>query len=211
MVQLDGIANIQAIVFDVYGTLASINDKRSPFARLLALGEQRGRPKSVDDARVLMGRPLTLQDAAILLRIDLAPEELAGLESDLKWEVESIVLYPDVVPTIQALQAGGIKVALCSNLAAPYAPPVKALLPMRLDFHAWSFEIDAIKPDRQIFEYVCEGLDCSPQQVLMVGDTPAADVEGPRAFGMQSILLDRRAASPARPYLSSLTPLVNLA
>lgn len=208
--KLDGLRKIHAVVFDVYGTIAQINDKRSPFSKLLKLGEERGRPRTEEDARILMARSMDLRDAAAVLQIELAPGELDELERDLSREVESISLYPDVVPTIRALQAQGIKVALCSNLAAAYAPPIQALLPMPLDYYGWSFELNVIKPERKIYEYVCEALGCSPHQVLMVGDTQAADVDGPRAFGMQSMLLNRRATSSTKNLLNSLEPLIDL-
>lgn len=208
--KLDGLRKVHAVVFDVYGTIAQINDKRSPFVKLLELGVNRGRPRTDEDARTLMDRSLSLRSAATLLQIEMLPGELEELESDLIREIESITLYPDVVPTIRALQARGIKVALCSNLAAPYAPPIKAMLPMPLEYYGWSFELNAIKPDQKIYAEVCEGLDCSPHQVLMIGDTLAADVDGPRAFGMQSILLNRRAMSPTRNLLHSLETLIDL-
>jgi integrase len=37
--KLDGLAKVRAVVFDVYGTIAAINNKRSPFARLLHIAE----------------------------------------------------------------------------------------------------------------------------------------------------------------------------
>jgi HAD superfamily hydrolase (TIGR01549 family) len=197
-------------VFDVYGTIAHINDKRSPFAGLLALGQQRGRPKTDEDARTLMGHSLGLRDAAALLQIDLETGELEKLERDLGREVESVTLYPDAVPVIRALQARGIKIALCSNLAAPYASPIKALLPMPLDYYGWSFELGLIKPDRRIYEHVCDALACAPHKVLMVGDTRTADVDGPSAIGMQSMLLDRRTTRSTPHVLHSLEPLIDL-
>jgi FMN phosphatase YigB (HAD superfamily) len=41
----------------------------------------------------------------------------------------------------------------------------------------------------------------------MVGDTVEADVEGPRAFGMQALLLNRKQRSSAENSLSSLSAL----
>ncbi|WP_296951396.1 HAD family hydrolase [uncultured Massilia sp.] len=183
---------IHAIVFDVYGTLAEITQKRAPFRQLLRLGEQQSRVITANDAATLMSTPLTLREAAQHMAISLKPEELAHLEADLRIEIASLRLFPDTTPTLLALRDRNIKLALCSNLAADYAPPIMELLPLRLDAYAWSFAAGAIKPDPAIYAHVCAALGCAPANVLMVGDTPAADVDGPRAFGMQAVLLDRK-------------------
>jgi HAD superfamily hydrolase (TIGR01509 family) len=193
-----------AVVFDVYGTLAEIGDKRAPFRQLLRLGERQGRPIGPGDAAALMRQPLGLREAGERLGIRLAAEQLAGLEADLHAELASIRLFPDAAATLHALRARGIKLGLCSNLAADYAAPVLALLPLRLDACTWSFDAGAIKPDPAIYDRACRALACAPGRVLMVGDTPAADVDGPRAFGMQSILLDRRQAGAGAHSLASL-------
>nr|WP_229224114.1 HAD-IA family hydrolase [Duganella sp. SG902] len=156
-----------------------------------------------------MTNPWDLHEAAQFFGIELTGAELDELEQDLETELDSITLYADVVPTIRALQRRGIKVALCSNLAKPYAAPITRLLPMPLDAYAWSFEHQAIKPDRNFYERVCEKLMCSPNQVLMIGDTPIADVSGPREVGMQSLLLDRKALTDSKDKIHSLTGLLD--
>lgn len=181
-----------AVVFDVYGTLVEIGDKRAPFRRLLRIGEQQGRSIDAGDAALLMSSPFGFHEAAQLLGIQLTPEQGAALEADLRAEIASIRLFPDTVPTLDALRARGIKLGLCSNLAVDYAAPIVALLPLQLDACTWSFEAGAIKPDPAIYARACEALGYAPDRVLMIGDTPAADVDGPRAFGMQATLLDRR-------------------
>ncbi len=186
------INTIDAIVFDVYGTLVEITNKRAPFRQLLRLGERQGRRTTPDDAALLMSAPLGLRDAARHMDIALADDELAHLEDELRTEIASLRLFPDTAPALLALRERGIKLALCSNLAADYAPPIIDLLPLHMDVHAWSFEVGAIKPDRAIYHCVCAALGCDPARVLMVGDTPAADVDGPRSFGMQAVLLDRK-------------------
>jgi HAD superfamily hydrolase (TIGR01549 family) len=201
---------IRAVVLDVYGTIAWIGDKHAPYEQLLRLGSERGRAILAEDGFTLMSRPLCMETAAALLRIPATPAEILELEDELRQELASIRLYPDAIPVIKALRAGGIKVALCSNLTSEYAPPILALLPMRLDAYAWSFEVGAIKPQRRIYEYVCGALQCSPEQVLMVGDTPDADVDGPRACGMQSMLLAREQPGGGGRSLSTLAELLRL-
>lgn len=199
-----------AIVFDVYGTLVEIGDKRAPFRRLLRIGEQQGRLVAAGDAALLMSAPLGLHAAARRLGIQLTQEQRAALERDLHDEIASIRPFPETASTLSALRARGIKLGLCSNLAVDYAAPIVALLPLQLDAYTWSFKAGAIKPDPAIYDQACRALDCAPGRVLMVGDTPAADVDGPRAFGMQSILLDRRQRRAGANVLASLAGLLDM-
>lgn len=201
---------VKAILFDVYGTLAEIGDKRAPFRRLLQIGARQGRQPGSDDARTLMAQPLGLQDAAALLGIRLSEAEHAQLAADLNAEIASIAPFADTLPTLQALHGRGYKLGLCSNLALDYAAPIMAALPLALDAYTWSFEAAAIKPDPAIYAQACRQLGCAPAEVLMVGDTVDADVEGPRGFGMQALLLDRKRRSRREDALSSLSALCDL-
>lgn len=181
---------IRAVVFDVYGTLVRIGERRAPFRALLTRMEAAGRARQAGDAAAIMSCELDLAGAAALLGAELAAPELAALERDLQDELASVCLFPDTLAVLRALAARGLKLGLCSNLAAPYAAPVLRLLPA-LDAYAWSFEVGAIKPEPAIYAYACRQLGCEPGQVLMVGDTPEADLHGPRRYGMRSLLLRR--------------------
>ncbi|WP_370662262.1 HAD family hydrolase [Massilia solisilvae] len=81
---------------------------------------------------------------------------------------------------------------------------------MQLDAYAWSFAHQAIKPDRSFYDNVCGMLMCASNQALMVGDTPSADVDGPRLAGMQSVLLDRTQVYNTEQNISSLASLLNM-
>lgn len=210
MTQLDKAEKVSAVVLDVYGTIAAITDTRNPFGKLLRFGELQGRAKTPQDRMTLMTQAISLSEAATVLGIALTDRQLEELKADLQAELASIELYPEVLSTIHALQDRGIKVALCSNLAAAYAPPITRLLPMTLDVYTWSFEARSLKPDPAIYDTVCRRLQCLPQQVLMIGDTQKADVDGPRAFGMQAIRIDRRTADDNAEKISSLNGLFKL-
>jgi HAD superfamily hydrolase (TIGR01549 family) len=140
----------------------------------------------------------------------LAADVLAELERDLSAELSSISFFQDALPTLRALRTAGYKIALCSNLAAPYAEPVNKLLPFDLDAYAWSFEVGATKPDPLMYEAVCNTLQCAPHQVLMVGDTVNADYSGPRSFGMQARHLARAGTSPVHESISTLDSILTM-
>jgi len=89
------------------------------------------------------------------------------------------------------LAVHGIKRWVVSNLAPPYAEPVRRLLAGMVNGFSFSFELGAIKPEPAIFAHACASLQRPAPQIMMVGDTVRADVEGARAFGMQAVTLVR--------------------
>ena len=74
---------IQAVVFDVFGTLLQIGERRHPFRQLMQHLRLQGRTPRPDDARTLMTRNLGLAGAADYFGAQLSNSELASLESDL--------------------------------------------------------------------------------------------------------------------------------
>ncbi len=198
---------MQAIVFDVFGTLAEIGQRRRPYLRLMKLAAAAGRKPKPDDAAKIMGTDCDILGIADSLGLSLTAEMRAVIDADLAAEIASISLFSDAVPVLEHLRNQGIKIAVCSNLAKPYAAPVLALLPFELDAYAWSFEVGAVKPDPAIFSAVCKKLDLPPAEILFVGDSYAADCAGPRAFGMQALHLARDGKSPDAEFAVSLLDL----
>lgn len=203
-------SGVKAVVFDVFGTLVEIGDRRRPYARLLQLLADAGRVPRKDDAARLMSTPCGLAGAAQLFDAELPVSKLAPLEMDLLAELASVTLYPDTVETLTKLRHAGLKIGLCSNLAAPYAIPVLKLLPFALDAYAWSFEIGALKPDAAIYRAACHRLAYAPHEVLFIGDTLEADYLGPRAIGMQSLHLTRQGTARTEDTISTLVQLLNI-
>lgn len=190
------------MVFDAFGTLLRIGTRKQPYPQLLRLAREAGRSPQGDDVRTLMTQSLGLAGAVERFQTPLAMSSLAALEQDLLEELSSIVLYPDALPAISMLREAGIKIAVCSNLAAPYAVPVKLLLPT-LDAYCWSFEVGAIKPEPTIYQHVARQLACPPSSLAMIGDTLDADCLGPRRCGLRGYHLCRQ-EEPAEDAFSDL-------
>lgn len=191
---------IKAVVFDAFGTLVEIKKKTWPYHSLInAIKESL--PYSGDfNKSVVMMQRTALRDWPEMAGTSIDPAVIEQAERSLKTELESIELFDDVEPTMQALKSKGLKLALCSNLALPYAEPVRRLLPVELDVYGWSFEIGAVKPYPEIYRWMCEALAIAPSEALFVGDNGEADYAGPTEFGMQARFLDR-AAKEAGPHV----------
>lgn len=110
--------------------------------------------------------------------------------------------YEDTLPTLAALKEEGFCTAIISNLpwgspAAPWHQEVarQGLVPY---LNAVVFCTDAgwRKPARPIFEYALNKCGAEPQNCLFVGDNPVWDVAGPRASGMEAVLIDRHGTVP---------------
>lgn len=189
---------IKAVVFDAFGTLVQIKNKRHrPIGQLMSHLRNQGRIPLKTDAETIMSCNAGLVGICERLGYALPHEVLAELELTLYEELGSIRLYPEVVSTLWQLHNSGYKIGICSNLVAPYAVPVKCLLPFELDSYAWSFEVGCCKPDPSMYEFVCNDLKLQPAEIMFVGDTLIADVEGPTEFGMKSCLVNHQAPDTA--------------
>ena len=196
-------SKISVIAFDAFGTLVNIGDKRAPYKKLLQWMKDHGRTQQAADAAVIMSQAVSFEEFAARCAMTLPDELITTLYSDLEAELQSITLYPDTTSTLNQLSQAGFKIALCSNLAAPYGEAIFPMLP-QFDAYAWSYEVGAIKPDKQIYQYIIDSLECRAEEVLFVGDTPLADIEGPTAFGMSARLINHREGQTMKDVLSDL-------
>lgn len=176
----------RALVFDCYGTLLEIVDRRNPYGRLAALAGGRLVPSP-------MIEPLTLRDVVVrnLATIKISAAELAELELDLEAEIASVTPIADVLNVLTRLGGVGYRIAVATNLAAPYSEPVRRLLSNLVDAQIFSFELGVMKPSAHFFQRVCERLKVRPADALMVGDSLANDYHGALSAGLQARHLRR--------------------
>lgn len=184
-------SRIRAIAFDLFGTLVHIGKPRHPYAQLLlALGLDPEQVKS--HRRWIMANDVGLVGVAYGLggNEPLSLAKLDHIERELYAELATVRPYPETLNVLRQLQNEGIKIGIASNLAAPYAIPVQAMLP-QLNAYTWSFKVGAVKPEAAFFNEVASALDVAPAEILMVGDNPKNDVAGAIAAGMQAVRIAR--------------------
>jgi HAD superfamily hydrolase (TIGR01549 family) len=90
------------------------------------------------------------------------------------------------------------RLALLSNF--DHGPTVEAALRGfdihdRFDVIVVSADVGWRKPHPEIFHETLRRMGIGPDQAIFVGDTPEADVAGPQRVGMDTIWIDRGAAS----------------
>lgn len=103
----------------------------------------------------------------------------------------AVDLYPDALPTIDAIRARDVKVALIANQPAIRADQLRAL-GIAPDVMAMSAAMGVAKPDPAFFARSLELLGSpSPADVAYVGDRVDNDVLPARRAGLRSVWLRR--------------------
>ena len=189
--------NIQAVIFDLYGTLIYLAHETKPHARLFAdLGLQF--PEGFERARRIVLTEDFDNLAGLVKRIkpnltiDLSP-----YEKEIEQERASALLYPETSSVLDELKRRNIQLGLISNLASPYKQPFSGLgLNQCFDEVLFSCDLGLRKPDPRIYQKMIEQFKINPAQALMVGDRVHVDVDGPKSIGMNAVHLDRTKNSP---------------
>jgi FMN phosphatase YigB (HAD superfamily) len=187
---------IKFVLFDAFGTLLQIPQRRHPYRQLLKEGIRQGRRPQPDDLHQILTRDLDLAGSANLFGIKISTEHMADLQRNLDADLSSIQPFDDGLLAVERLKIEGIKVGIASNLAAPYGTPVRRLYPS-MDAYGFSFALGAMKPHAFMYRATCELLevdtdDFSDNTVAMIGDSEQCDRSGPRNVGIRGFLLNRQ-------------------
>ena len=106
----------------------------------------------------------------------------------LKHRFEDILLFDDVLPTLETLQ-GSYMMGLLSN-GNTY--PERCGLEGYFQFVVFAQDYGIQKPDPRLFEIAIERAGCAKQQLLHVGDSFQNDVIGAKQAGVRSVWLNRQ-------------------
>jgi FMN phosphatase YigB (HAD superfamily) len=213
---------IRGVIFDLGGTLAALAPAlpaeqvdRHNAAGLLAWLRQRG--WRVDDEFVdalVMERlacfarrvgdveiPAAEALRPVLQRYRLPDDESAIAAAEAAFfqpELASMRALPGAQEILRHVQALGLRAGLASNASSHYFVTEccrRLSFTSSLDPIVSSAGIGRAKPDRLMFETIVSGWAVEPAQVIMVGDTPSADVVGANRMGMRSLLISRTSST----------------
>ena len=219
------LANVQAVVFDLDGTLLDrrrsfekfISDQWERFPHLLRSVDQRQYVQALIELDRDGYAPRNELFTGMIARFAL-PSSLADtLLNDYRAGFPgACVLFPDAVRTLELLRASGLKLGLITNGSVRMQSRKLECLTLSPRFDAVLIsDAEGIhKPDRRIFDRAAERLSVDSSHAVFVGDHPEVDVAGARAAGMQTVW--RRDTRVSRPVeadavieeLSDLLPLL---
>lgn len=106
--------------------------------------------------------------------------------------------YDDTIPTLKELRSRGLRTAIVSNTswgspAVLWRAEIRRLgLDSYMDSVVLDRDVGWRKPSKRIFEFAMKNLDVFPGDCLFVGDEPRWDLTGPRAVGIEAVLIDRK-------------------
>jgi putative hydrolase of the HAD superfamily len=101
-------------------------------------------------------------------------------------------LFPDTLPALTELSRD-FQLGLVSDAQWIYSEPEIRLLGLHRFFDPiiLSSRFFVRKPDPQIFQHALRSLRISAPEALYVGNDPAEDLRGPQAIGLPVLLVDR--------------------
>ncbi len=173
----------QLLIFDFDGTLIdSVPDLADATnAMLTTLGKA---PYPLETIRNWVGNgSKMLVERALVGKIEVLDGELTKEDVDHAEQVffdaysnmggSKTIAYPDVDGGLKKLQAAGFKLALVTNKPIRFVPKI-------LQFFGWQDLFSEVlggdslsvkKPDPAPLLHVCEALDVTPAQAIMIGDS----------------------------------------
>lgn len=116
-------------------------------------------------------------------------------------------LFDDVAPAWSALAGRGLRLAIASNFDERLEAIAAGLPPLDgAEGLFVSSRLGRRKPAREFFSQIAASLDLPPGEIVMLGDSPAGDVDAALAAGWQAVLVDRDGGSTGG--ISRLTELI---
>jgi len=213
---------IRAVFFDFAGTLFSDRALRDVhLAQLRFVADTVGADASDDELRTAYRAGMGVAYRAIATRPSYLHRELFGaafaamaeslgghldgaqvadvVDRQYQATIDHAALRPDCLETLLALRAGGRHVQVVSNIDVEQIDGLVERLELAPALDAWtsSEEAGSCKPDPLIYALALSKAGCAADEVLFVGDSPAHDVDGPKAAGMHTALLVAESRSNA--------------
>ncbi|OZB17384.1 MAG: hypothetical protein B7X55_06460 [Rhodobacterales bacterium 34-62-10] len=176
--------NIDVVCFDLFGTLINIIDRQRPLAQIL-----RRLPKGKVELfrRLAMTSDMSIAAINDQIMAGASVADLIAAQTAISHEVASLRLCPGIAEILAGLP---VPYGICSNLSVDYVGALKRFPEIKPAFQVLSCFVGHQKPDQQIYEMVAKASGAPPGRIMFVGDTPSADIEGPRQAGMKAMLID---------------------
>ncbi|MEU1516251.1 HAD family hydrolase [Streptomyces sp. NPDC005811] len=195
-------AGVRGISFDLGGTL--VRPETQPTTGLVAellgisLSEARALMEQKAKRHKISPADLAGELAAAFHRPDLVGQLTYVLERARHRAGEPDV-YDDVRPALAALRAQGLVLFAMTNSLGSSIPEQTPAAFQDLTQVLYSAETGTVKPERAAFAAVEDTSGLRPQELLHVGNSLRADVDGAAAAGFHTAWLNRSGADIATP------------
>lgn len=169
---------IKAVCFDGFGAVVQIDQSQKPFERLL----------EHDDSgyclTAALTRKMTLTEIAQSCRIAIDDAALKELEFKLFEECASSRTRVEMDFVWAALRRLRMKIAVCSNIAAPYEESLLACLPGIPEALIFSFEVGFLSTQFEFFDSVATRLELRACEILYIGSLSDGSIAAAQMSGM---------------------------
>ena len=197
-----GPIEIQAVVFDFFGTLVPNFTVSGHKDVLRQMARATGAPVeqfvegwlATFNQRATGAFPTTRSNIEAVCRaLDVSPEnqqyEAAG-QLRYDFEQRQVAPRPTAISTLRALKSLGLKTCLVSDCSPelPQLWPETPFAPL-FDSAVFSCCIGIRKPNREIYLEACRRLRVQPSECLFVGDGGSRELSGAAEAGMSAVLL----------------------
>jgi putative hydrolase of the HAD superfamily len=182
---------IQAVIFDLYGTLLYLSKSSNPYFSLFKeIGLTNEELKKAKRIAITQNFD-NLSNLLKKLKRE-PPNNLNLYEQEINKEISSAKLYPETLNVLSKLRNKKLKIGLISNLASPYKKPFfNFRLDNFFDELIFSCDMGLQKPEKRIYQSMIEKLNIAPANMIMTGDKINADFDGPKSVGMNAVHLNR--------------------
>ncbi|KQC12600.1 MAG: hypothetical protein APR63_02475 [Desulfuromonas sp. SDB] len=188
----------EAIVFDLFHTLTSIQHTQAPgkhSSELLGIDRDDWNKAlfSGTESRLrgLITDPVEIiQDIALKIDPGIPREKIIEVASVRKKRFIHCLQYipASTMDTLKILKSISKKIALISNAdAVECSGWNKSEIAKLFDVSIFSCNVGYLKPEFQIYQLCLEQLNLSPEHCLFVGDGNADELQGARRVGMDTV------------------------
>ena len=210
------IAMIQAIFFDLYGTLAGFQPDRFQIqSQACAEFGLEVTPDGILRGYALADAYMAEQNAVLPVRllaggqrddffaeyerrvlrgcgVEVSVEQAGEIWSAVRKIPYQMERFDDVLPTMDLLKLQGLSLGLISNMNVPGNELAESMgLTPYLDIVVTSGEVGVEKPHPPIFHEALRRAGVDADDAVHVGDQLSSDVDGAAAVGIRPVLLDR--------------------
>jgi HAD superfamily hydrolase (TIGR01549 family) len=143
------------------------------------------------------------------LKVKVNEETLSAIVKLL--ESKPYQLYPDAAGAVIKARENGFKTAIVTTIA--YFQFKKAIQPIRnyFDFIMTGYEAGCDKTNPKMYRKVLEILNARPEEAVMIGDDVPIDIILPKKLGINAILLNREGKNVEYPQADAVINNLNKA